>query len=682
VRLLEPLGLALNTEKTRVCRVEDGFVFLGFQFGAAGRGPAIKAVEALRFRLDELLSSAEPDIEALDALRRGWSGYFGDHPECWLTSPAGVLALLRAGVRTPEPDLRRMVEARWRSCAPPPPAFSLALAEAWKTAGLEEQAWLELATSHSGSSTAIAEADRWSAVLDVPATALRQLVVKLVGAPESRLSVLTETVAELGRYSLATRLAEDGVLAFGPSADEDAPDRPELHEAADLPLLLDWFQGREGVHSQESVSGAHRRFVPVHRPLGADDWRAHLAGERTLGLALVRADQTVLLGVVDIDVGKQELDLRMGVPGELLGRALGAALRVRAELGRRSCSVVLELSGHKGYHVWVRLAEPVLAREVRHWLLGVVDAVGPLPEGIRAEVFPSVDRVKDGAIGPVIKLPLGVHSRTGKQCHLLDERGEPLPDPFETLRSLPRVSRDLVRGALTTQPPEVEQRAAPRTAEVAATRVGKVLAGCAVLRYLKDKAAQSSYLTHPERALLRATLGHLGDEGKAAIHEIIARCYNYRKEVTDRHLERIAPSPISCPKVRELHPQVTASVGCDCRFPLRGKGSYPTPLLHALKPGEIPTFQARAAWGARPEKAPCTGEERSMADLRREAEARVLRLAEMKRQLRGVEAAIARLHAELVAMFDESGLEVIDLPLGRLRRVKRDDGGWGFSIDV
>lgn len=671
-RRLEPLGLELNGDKTRLCRIEDGFVFLGYQFGATGRGPAVKAVEALRFRLNELLSEATPNLEALDALYRGWTGYFGRRPECWQGSPAGALALMRSG--DDGLDLEAMTRARWSSTMTAPAPWALELAAAWAAAGAPEQGWLELAAVHGGSS-ALPDAPRWAEVLEVSPTKLRELVRRLVGGVEGRLRLLCEAAVEDGRYSVAGRLNELGPAALGTTPLEQELEADPL-EGADFPLLLEWFQGRAGVHCQETVSGAHRKFVPVRRPLSEADWRAHLDGERTLGLPLVRADQTVLVAVVDVDVTRKELDLRLGIPDELMGRALGAALRVRAELGRRGASALLELSGHKGYHLWLRLAEPTPAREVRHWLLSVVEGAGPLPEGIRAELFPSRDRVKEGAVGPLVKLPLGIHSRTGKRCYLLDERGEPMGDPFEALRSHPRLSRDLLRTELTEQKDSggavKEERLGPL--------VEQTLERCAVLRYVADKAAKTSYLVHGERLLLSNTLFHLGEQGQAAIHQIISCCYNYRREVTERHVSKTPPSPISCPRIRELHPQITASVGCNCRFHIRGQG-YPTPVLHALKPGEITAFRKNEP--SRRDRPQRHDEEVDPERERlKEAEAKVTKLAELKRHLRGIEGSIARLQDELAALFDEAGAEELTLQIGLLRRSKRQDGSWVFTIEV
>lgn len=681
---IKPLGLELNQEKTQICRAEDGFTFLGFQFGAAGRGPAVKAVEALRFRLNEIVASAEPDLRELDALYRGWTNYFGVHPECWCDSPAGVLALLRSKPTSEGPRIRDQVAQARLRMDPPSPAFASLLAQEWRSVDRTEMCWLELASVHGGSGATVSEAEQWAELLDVPPSAVRDLVRRLVGPPENRLTALTEAMVELGKYELAQRLSKLGPSVFGGSDGE--AQEVKLEELADYPLLLEWFQGREGVYSVESVSRGHRRFVPVRRPMLEEDWRAHLRGDRTLGMAMIRSDQTTLLGVLDVDISKKDLDLRMGVPDELLGRALGAALKLRRELSRRCGSALLEFSGHKGYHLWIRLAEPAPCREVRSWLLTVVQAAEPMPEGIRVEIFPTRDTVKGGQLGPVIKLPLGIHSKTGKRCPLLDERGKPLDDPFEAIRSVSRLSRDALMTDLVRERQEESDAKVEDQGPDPGSRAAKMLEGCNVIRFVADKASKTSYLTHHERTLLRNTLGHLGEEGLDAIHGIISHCYNYREEVTSRHLRKVPPFPISCPKIRERYPEITTSVGCDCRFRLRGVG-YPTPLLHALKPSEVPVFKQKqkGTSGAKPTSAePTKGRtQEKTAPKLSEIEELITKIADRRRQLRGLEAAIERLREELAQAFDALGVDRVELAMGVLCRVRREGGeGWDFRIEV
>ncbi len=676
VALLSPLGLTLNAEKTRICRAEDGFVFLGYHFGPTGRGPAVKAVEALRFRLEEIAGSAEPEGAEIDALYRGWTNYFGRHPECWMGSPVGILALLRSGDETASREVaQRLADARWKISSPVASTLGFALAEAWSACGCEEQSWLELAAVCGGSRSHQAETEGWSRLLRVGPEELGAVARRLVGSQTERLVALSEAVAELGRYDLASRLAavRPGYVAEPEPASAAGG---ETISESDVRLLQDWFQGREGVHAVETVDrSGHRAFVPVHRPMDEKDWRAHLRGEKTLALPLVRTGDTALLGVLDVDLEKRVIDERPTEVGSLLGRALAAALKLRGEISRRGGSTLLELSGHKGYHLWLRLEEPVPCHQLRRWLLDVVQAIGPLPEGVRIEEFPNRDRLRPDMIGPLVKLPLGVHSRTGRRCALLDELGQELSDPVETIRSLPRVSAATICAAAPGPGTESAQQ---KAADSIGPRAQKVLEGCHVLGYLAKKSRQTSYLNHRERWSLLCALGHLGEEGRSALHAIISHTYNYRAEVTGRQIERLPPWPISCPKLRELHPEAAAVGTCKCQFDLRGR-AYPTPVLYALRVSEVPVFRASPA---RP--AASRDEAASEADTqRRAAEEKVGKIAELKRHRRGIEAALERLQSELATLFDNEKCETLQLSLGVLRRVRRGEGeGWEFVIEV
>lgn len=431
-RHLAELSLHLNQHKTEICRAEDGFVFLGYHFGPAGRGPAVKAIEALHCRLEEISNSEAPEVSEIDALFRGWSNYFGHLPECWTPFPAGILAILRQSkLPSSEEEWRPIVEARWRQDAPVSPALARELARAWAAAGREDQTWLEMALRLGGAQSTSAEMSEWSSIAGIETETLVSLMRGTVGSLEERRSALAEAAAELGRFKLADRLAQARDLIASTSAAVSTVSDQE--DEADTALLLSFFQGREGVHAVESVNrSGHRSFIPAHRAILEGDWLSHLSGEKTLALPLVRAGDSCLIGVLDIDIERKALHERFGVPDQLLGRALGAALKLRSELKRRDCQSLLEFSGQKGYHLWMRLDSPAPCHLVRGWLLEAVNAAGPLPEGIRVEVFPDRDRVRSHPTGPLVKLPLGIHSKTGKRCELLDAEG-PTRLPFRML---------------------------------------------------------------------------------------------------------------------------------------------------------------------------------------------------------------------------------------------------------
>ncbi|HEX4955818.1 MAG TPA: CRISPR-associated primase-polymerase type A1 [Thermoanaerobaculia bacterium] len=678
--LLGPLGLTLNEAKSRLCRAEDGFVFLGYHFGPTGRGPAVKAIEALHFRLGEMEGSGNLDPAELDALHRGWTNYFGDHPEVWSGSALGILALLRAGHPPAgrESWIADLLDAR-RRLSPAPGPLALALAQAWQGAGHEEQAWLELADLPEPPAELV---QRWAETLRVPEEGLRGALPRLSGPRAERRGALAEVAAELGRFDAAAKLSGLALAAREAEAARERSGPAWLDpDEGDLDLLLGFFQGREGVHAVESVArGGHRTFVPVQRALLPEDWRAHLAGEKTLALPLIRAGNTCLLGVLDVDLERKALLETPGQAEELLGRALAAALRLRAELGRRGVECLLELSGAKGHHLWIRLQEPLPAARLRRFLLAVVAAAGPLPEGVRVEEFPNRDRLRPEEWRPCVKLPLGVHGKTGRRCELLDGQGKPLVEPLEAIRSLRRAAPEalLAEGAGAVETPEAPP---PAVDPELGPRARKMIEGCHVLGYLARRARETSYLNHRERSSLLCTLGHLGEEGAAALHSIIRHTYNYRRDVTQRHIERLPAFPMSCPKLKEIHPQAAALGTCSCDFRIRGKG-YPTPLLLALKPSQIPAFQPRAKETPAP-VSPSAKPAESVPSPASEAEGQVQRIAELKRQRRSLEAAILRTEQELGQLFERAGTDRLALALGVLKRVARAEGeGWDFLIEV
>lgn len=107
--------------------------------------------------------------------------------------------------------------------------------------------------------------------------------------------------------------------------------------------------------------------------------------------------------------------------------------------------------------------------------------------------------------------------------------------------------------------------------------------GCAVLRHLADKAAAAGHLDHAERLSVLHSLGHLGEPGRRAIHGIIGRSHNYDPAETSRQIDRLSGLPIGCTRMREKHATKELLPHCACEFkPVRQRGGYPTPLLHAI----------------------------------------------------------------------------------------------------
>jgi hypothetical protein len=103
--------------------------------------------------------------------------------------------------------------------------------------------------------------------------------------------------------------------------------------------------------------------------------------------------------------------------------------------------------------------------------------------------------------------------------------------------------------------------------------------------------------------------------------------------------------------------------------------------LHALKPSQIPAFRKPRAKKAPSVSGPCHSPE-SKEDLQ-VVERLIAKIADYKRNLRGLQSALDRAHRELCEEFDRRGVEQLELSAGLLRRKQQRDGeGWDFYIEV
>jgi hypothetical protein len=230
----------------------------------------------------------------------------------------------------------------------------------------------------------------------------------------------------------------------------------------------------------------------------------------------------------------------------------------------------------KGRHLWLFFAEPQPAREVVNFAKKILDAAGAPPVGIHREFFPKEPRIDSRALEPMIKLPLGIHKASQRRCLFLDVPGVPFPDQTGVLQNIELITTNSFMLAL-------EKLKTPVTAASSAIsaaeqeKIDKILQGCNVLRYLKNKAEKDKQLAHIDRLTI---LGHLGAAGQQAVHEIIRCTLNYDFRITEKWIRRLKGFPVSCPKIREWQSAITPAVGCFCKFP-NLKNSYPAPVLHA-----------------------------------------------------------------------------------------------------
>ncbi len=166
---------------------------------------------------------------------------------------------------------------------------------------------------------------------------------------------------------------------------------------------------------------------------------AHLKGKTTIGTYLVAQDGTVNLLAIDCDVDKAN-DPEVYRPHvQELARQINA---ICVQLGLHT---LVEDSGNKGYHVWLPFAGPIGAGDAQS--LGDLVIARAMADqefaGVHAEVFPKQDDTD--RFGNLIKVPLGIHRKTGKRCLFMDP---------ETMEPYPPAEQPMQLSTVIPNPPE------------------------------------------------------------------------------------------------------------------------------------------------------------------------------------------------------------------------------------
>lgn len=684
---LRALRLTLSAAKTRVVPVKSGLVFLGYYIDARGKGPSKKAIDAITQKLREINeahkeSGLQERIHALRGAIRGWSNYFGG---CRGLSPEDAVALIALIETSLELDdreaARRFFEQR-RSVEVDNTDFHFRLGQLAETLDMPGEALDEYAGTLAldpDHVQARESAKRLRLVDDDACTSidrLKRLIHLCPDLPQAYRD-LACCYAELGQYGLAQESQnkaldlEAGVAEQNKQTTETfipAPGpAPLAFSEKDIALFLSLLRGRADMFARQWVDEEGRRgFSPVGHPLGETEIRQHLEGKETLGLYLMTEENRVYVSVIDVDVSQKAL-LEYAKDKERLIELQGLAHQDAAGLASicddLRIPVALEDSGYKGRHLWFFFASPVEAKTARQLLKFIGDRGGQPPGGIHRETFPASDKLRGRGPGSLIKLPLGIHRRTNRRCLFLGRDGQPLPDQMAALSQITPVSQGKVEEVLLTycSAPQASVRV-----KQPSPLVDSLLSGCKVISRLVDKARETHYLDNAERVTLLYTLGHLGQEGKDFLHQVIGHCLNYDHDYTEKRIQKMKPYPISCARIKEKHEDLALDLGCNCSFRLPPKG-YPSPILHAFRRIKIwpPQGTSSTTEAAATEEA-----DEASGDIN----AGLRKYIEIKKQLAGIERSLSRIEDEMSQCFDQAGTDSLPTQYGLLVRKKTKDG--------
>lgn len=685
---LNGLGLSVNERKSVVGDISEGFIFLGYFFDNNGKAVPAKAESSLYERL-EMMWLTSGDVGVEDKLKKvleivgGWEQYFKDDRE--IGSIFEYAALIYA--HGADADYRKELASRRGAHENIYMDIAEYLRSFWRVNKEYELELLEYEQFYG--------VPRLKDVC-LDDKIIRPFVHELLKSYRSYIIredydtaiEIMQSYTDLKGYEQAEYWQEQAELL---KRRQDKSLEMMLHlnggendityRSDTIGKMVRLFVGREDIFAKETLDERRGRKTETDpRPLTEQIMKEHLTGKLTADTYVQRPNSTVRFMVYDVDISKRIL-LQYGSDEEAmkkyLQRALDQTVRIRSELSHMGIQSYIEYSGSRGYHLWIFMTEWIPTR-FANMLNDIIETRVEKDDAIQVEYFPNKTRIKDGRYGQAIKIPYGLHAKSGNRSYFLDEGGNPVMDIDIFADGAAKMALSDIKKVLasTSDPADSLEKKEVDT-DLSAfgdiePEIRMLLEKCSLMRYLCQKSVKTGYLTHFERLTLLYVFGHIGEEGRRFIHKVMSFTLNYKHSVTEHFIGKMPEKPVSCVKLRDQYKQQTAAFGCSCIFK-KDKNCYPSPVLHAISLSSDAQIQVTLPTSRTLSK---EKESKVKADMNIHTKAQELagRILECKKQRRAMDKDIHRLEKELGNLFDSHGIDSLELPIGLLTRRKREDG--------
>jgi len=163
--------------------------------------------------------------------------------------------------------------------------------------------------------------------------------------------------------------------------------------------LTDYFYGNPDTYVTQRADGGYHRVSEKYNEKVIQN---HLAGKITASFYPLLDKETKVI-VFDAD---DPIESEFNTVGQ-------RTIELCKILTSERVKYIVEWSGRRGYHIWVFFDGLVNAKEAFSWAQSVVAKVNSFIFG-PIEIMPTT-----GGLGHAIKLPLGIHRKTGKRSRFV-----------------------------------------------------------------------------------------------------------------------------------------------------------------------------------------------------------------------------------------------------------------------
>lgn len=687
------LELTLHPEKTKVGALSEGFVFLGYEFSEKGKSIPEKAKRHLQDSMEEIWMkqqemSVDEKIDAMQQMTDGWGQYYQME-----RTPESILeiAVVVKGGNYEDPIQREQIKRNRKQVHNIYHELVPWMADFWRSQNDLQMVLYEYEDFYN-----------WDTLQESGSQISEELLQEFIDCYEllyqqgtkENYTELMQLYTDIGLYSFAEKISDqletlsqgrENHAKIGMASNADISKDGII---GDINLYMDLFLGREDIYKEEFDEQGRRRYQEVAQAVTIQDIRSHFSGERILATYVQRSNATAHYLIFDIDISKKVLlqsETEQKGIDQYINQAAEMALQLMDVIRQIGLQGYAEYSGYRGYHVWIFFQDWIAVRYINYLSDRILQRM-ELKDDILVEVIPNKSHLRLGKAGQAIKLPCGIHSKSGQRSQMLNSDLSIVQDVDRYLHDIVRYSLNEVKRASNMAAPQKTSNQIqkltidPKVIKCLNTGIKGVLQNCSLMKYMYCKAEKTGYLTHQERLSVLYVFGHMGDEGKEFVHTIMEMTVNYQYHITQKFIDRIPAKPVSCTKLRDQYKQITAEYGCSCVFK-RSKNCYPSPVLHAVKlskENELDiTVPAVKELTKETEK-----KVKQEINIQSHVQQMAKRILDLKKQKRGIERAISRVDKELSQIYDTAGVDCMEIEMGLLCREKREDELTNWYIEL
>ena len=427
---------------------------------------------------------------------------------------------------------------------------------------------------------------------------------------------------------------------------------PPTIGSEDIRVFKELFSGREVGYAIQKLNptSARSEFEYINLPLSDDTIKEHIEGKKMIVGFPLRSDNTVRYLAIGIAIKRGVIQSNVKNTGYLTylsELAFNDMINLKNMLENFNIPSYIDGCGDYSFRLWIFFNEFVHFLKVKRLYKLIIEDLVLTENKYYVKPISLTKGVGIGWVESGIPLPLGKSPITNRRYMFLERFEEPFE---EQLRLLKRIITVPFKLAIKNLKKELKTKVSePKRYSYF---IDTLLDKCPVLKEIVKNAEKGMLLPYPQKVILFYTIGIL-DSTRVHIHRILEPCPDYNFHKVERQLYRLKPNPISCVKIRELVPEITSTLMCNCIFDLK-EGRYPSPLLHI-----------------RPELVPIREEMIIEDDLTlREAAKRYIIL---KKQAEEIEKAISKLETILNRYFTKKGIYSYSIMNKAIKRKDKDE---------